>query len=216
MEVYVPYDSSDPKTRLSPLLTEAERKQLSRLMLRDLIEKTTAIGHTPVVLTTEPINIEVDCVVSTECLSSVVNSALQSTLEQGLQPLNNKPTQPAAVVMADLGIASTNALNRLFSSDSDVVIAPGLNGGTNALVVRSSDFHVDYHNFSYLDHRAIAREHGLTVSIIDSFRLACDIDCPSDLVELFIHGTNQAAEFITEHFELAPERHSPPIRRPTK
>jgi 2-phospho-L-lactate guanylyltransferase len=215
MDVYIPYDSRNPKTRLSPILTETERLQLSRLMLQDVVETTVATGHTPVVLATEPVNLDVDCVTSTESLSSAVNAALQSTLEQDQPSVDQNTTRSKAVIMADLGIVSKDALSRLFSSESDVIIAPGLKGGTNALVVRSPTFHVDYHNFSYLDHRAIAKEYGLTVSEIDSFRLACDMDRPSDIVELFLHGTGLAAEFITERFELAPERHSLPIRRST-
>jgi 2-phospho-L-lactate guanylyltransferase len=185
-------------------------------MLQDVVEATAASGHTPVVLATESVDIDVDCVVSTESLSSAVNTALKSAVQQEPPSDDKDVTQPKAVVMADLGLISEDALSRLFSSESDVAIAPGLKGGTNALFVRSPDFYVSYHNFSYLDHCAIAEEHGLTVSKVDSFRLACDMDRPSELVELFLHGTGQAAEFITERFELDSERHSPPIRRSVK
>jgi 2-phospho-L-lactate guanylyltransferase len=182
-------------------------------MLQDVVETIAATGHTPVVLATKPVEIDVDCVVSTESLSSAVNAVLESNLQQGQPSADQDAIRSKAVVMADLGLISEDALGRLFSKESDVVLAPGLKGGTNALVVRSADFHVDYHGFSYLDHHAIAKEHGLSISKVDSFRLGCDMDRPSDLVELFLHGTRRAAEFITERFELDLDSHSPHLRR---
>lgn len=215
MDVYVPYNPRNPKTRLSPILTASERLQLSRVMLQDVVETIVGTGHTPTVLATEPLDLDVDCITSMESLSPAVNSLLQMAGKHESQAVEQDATRPKSVVMADLGILTENALSRLFSTTSDVAVAPGLRGGTNALVVRSSDFRVDYHGCSYLDHHAIAREQGLDVSDVDSFRLACDIDRPADLVELLLHGTGQAAEYVSERFELAPEDHSLPIRRST-
>jgi 2-phospho-L-lactate guanylyltransferase len=185
------------------------------MMLKDVVETITVTGHTPTVLATEPIELDVDCITSTESLSSAVNSLLQPVGTPESRTVYQDTVQPKSVVMADLGIVTEDALDRLFSTKSDVTISPGFRGGTNALVVRSSDFYVDYHDCSYLDHRAIAREQGLDVSNVDSFRLACDIDRPADLVELLLHGTGQAAEYVSERFEFAPEDHSLPIRRST-
>ena len=61
-----------------------------------------------------------------------------------------------------------------------------------------SRFHVDYYGASFLKHKKIAEESGLSYEIIDSFRLHTDVDEEDDLVELLIHGTGQAGRFLRE------------------
>lgn len=213
MDVYVPYDPRNPKTRLSPLLTESERHELSRMMLQDVVETIASTGHAPIVLTTEPLNLDIKTVVSTKPLSNAVNSILRRYNHPERQVPEQLTAQPVSIVMADLGLLTEDALARLFTVEADVTLAPGLRGGTNALVTRSAGFHVDYHGTSYLDHRAIARERGLEVTEIDSLRLSCDIDEPDDIIELLLHGTGQAREYIDTHFELAPKGEADTIRR---
>lgn len=94
--------------------------------------------------------------------------------------------------MADLALATPAALERLFETEADVAIAPGRGSGTNALVVRHPEFRVDYHGTSYLDHRERAQDVGASLETVDSFRLATDIDEPADLVEVLVHGRDDA------------------------
>jgi 2-phospho-L-lactate guanylyltransferase len=77
-----------------------------------------------------------------------------------------------------------------------VVLAPGLGGGTNALVARDPAFEVDYHGASVRDHRRIARKAGLSTATVDSFRLAVDIDEPADLAEVLLHGDGAATAWL--------------------
>jgi 2-phospho-L-lactate/phosphoenolpyruvate guanylyltransferase len=42
----------------------------------------------------------------------------------------------------------------------------------------------------------IAEEAGLSVDVIDSFRLHTDIDEPEDLVELLIHGAGKSRVYL--------------------
>ena len=59
-------------------------------------------------------------------------------------------------------------------------------------------FHVDYYGTSFLKHMKIAADAGLSVEVIDSFRLHTDIDEPEDLVELLIHGTGKSRAYLEE------------------
>jgi 2-phospho-L-lactate guanylyltransferase len=121
---------------------------------------------------------------------------------------------PIAVVMADLALATSETISRLFDADGSVVIAPGLGGGTNALVVRHPEFRVDYHDASVADHRGIAADIGVEPTLFDSFRLAVDIDEPDDLAELLLHGTGQAAAFLeAAGFEIATTSGRVAVRR---
>jgi 2-phospho-L-lactate guanylyltransferase len=117
--------------------------------------------------------------------------------------------------MADLALSRPTDLRRLFDAEGDVVAVPGLGGGTNALVVRHPEFRVDYHGASFRDHREIAAEVGAEFHVLDSHRLATDVDERSDLVELLIHGTGEAANWLdAAGFVLAETDGRVDVRRP--
>ena len=182
MEVVVPFDARDPKTRLGPFLTADERRSVARTMLADVLDALAAVDAEPTVLATTAIDPDVPVRVDERPLTPAVNAFLTDA------------DGPVAVVMADLALATPAALERLFGAEGDVVLAPGLGGGTNALVARHPEFRVDYHGASYRDHREAARTVGAAVRILDSFRLAVDVDDPPDLAEVLIHGSG-----ATEH-----------------
>lgn len=221
MEVLVPFAVETPKTRLEPVLSTGERAAFARVMLADVLEAIAETGHDPVVLSTTPL---ADRPLETDDL----------TRERGVDPhglieaidprvladdrslsvavddhLPGPGEGPVAVVMADLALATPDALETLFEplagldetrggAVPGVVIAPGRGGGTNALVVSHPRFSVDYHGVSYRDHVRIAREVGATVETVDSYRLATDVDEPNDLAEVLLHGEGQAPAFLRE------------------
>lgn len=104
--------------------------------------------------------------------------------------------QPLCIVMADLALLTVDTVDRLVETEGDVVIAPGLGGGTNALVVRTPEFRVDYHGTSFRDHCTHADEIGASSAIFDSYRVTLDIDEPDDLVEVLLHSRNDAANWL--------------------
>jgi len=194
MRVVVPFAPERPKTRLAPVLDEAERAAFARAMLDDVLSVLSTLDDErrvsvdPLVLSTAPVDCEAPVAVDDRPLTAAVDDRLPASDGDG----------PVAVVMADLALATPDALAQLFEPDADVVIAPGRGGGTNALVVRDPDFRVDYHGASVRDHRALAREAGLSVAHADSFRLATDVDEPEDLVEVLLHGRGEAARWLRE------------------
>ena len=194
MRVLVPFDARRPKTRLADALGEADRKAFARVMLRDVLAAVRVTGREPEVLATAPVDVEATVAVDERPLSEAVNAVLAGTNE------------PVAVVMADLALATAFALEDLFETAGDVVFAPGRGGGTNAIVARHPEFRVDYHGVSYLDHLRAARECGATVAVVDSHRLATDVDERADFAEVLIHGEGESREWLRARgFELAPE-----------
>lgn len=187
MDVLVPYDALSPKTRLEPILDEHERRSFAEAMLHDVLAALDPLPVTPRVVSTAPLDLNASVFVDERDLTPAINAALQV----------NDP--PLAVVMADLPLATPDALECLFDRDGDVVIAPGIGGGTNAFLVRKPGFSVDFHGCSFADHREIAADAGLSVSSVDSFRLAVDIDEVADLAEVLIHGDGDAAAWLREH-----------------
>lgn len=219
MEVLVPFAVETPKTRLEPVLSVGERAAFARVMLADVLEAIDATGHDPVVLSTKPLadrplesvelvhDPEVDPHGLIEAIDprvTIDDRSLSGAVDDRLPGPND---DPVAVVMADLALATPDALETLFDPLVDldetrdapapgVVIAPGRGGGTNALVVSHPRFSVDYHGVSYRDHVRIARDVGATVETVDSYRLGTDVDEPDDLVEVLLHGKGQASAFL--------------------
>jgi len=184
MRVLVPFDSRDPNTRLSPVLDSAERCEFANVLLDGVVETVRAAGHAPEILATEPIDADCPVRVDERPLSPAINAVLTGS------------SDPVAVVMSDLALATVDRLTALFEPAADIVLAPGLGGGTNATVIRDTDFRVDYHGGSYRKHRREADRCDLSVETVDSFRLAVDIDEPADLVEVLLHGRGDAADWL--------------------
>ena len=189
MRTIVPFDATTPKTRLAPVLDAAERREFARAMLEDVLSTLASTPAEPVVLATAPVECDVPVEVDDRPLTGAVNARLGPA--------------PTAVVMADLAIATPEALASLLGSETDLAIAAGLGGGTNAFLARDPAFRVDYHGASYRDHLEIAREECLSVREVDSQLLAVDVDEPADLAELLLHGDGAARDWLVDAgFEL--------------
>jgi len=183
MRVLVPFGARDPKSRLAPVFSPAERRALAETMLADVLAALS--DHEPVVVANAPVETPVPTHIDARSLTAAVNARLDG--------------EPTAVVMADLPLISSETISRLLAPDADVVIAPGLGGGTNALVVRDPAFETDYHGVSVRDHRETARAIDAAATTVDSYRLGVDIDEPADLVEVLLHGTGDTARWLREH-----------------
>lgn len=192
MRVIVPFDATDPKTRLARVLSAQERRAFADAMLSDVLATIDRAGHDAHVITTAKVDVPVPTTVDPQPLSTAVNDVLVGA------------ERPVAIVMADLPLVTPRTLSRLFDTDGDLVLAPGLGGGTNALVIRTPAFHVDYHGASCRKHREIADRLGLSVAECDSRRLATDIDEPADLREVLLHTDGRAARWLRDRdFSIA-------------
>ncbi|MFY4813808.1 2-phospho-L-lactate guanylyltransferase [Haloarcula sp. AONF1] len=190
MRLVVPVSGSDPKTRLASVLSPDERRDFAEAMLADVVDAVIAAGHEPEVISTAPLDCAVPVTVDDRRLDPLVNDLLASTVTNGDGAL--------AVVMADLPLVTPKGIERLLAPEADVVLAPGLGGGTNAFICRHPEFRVDYHGASIRDHRRIARDVGASVTEVDSRRLATDIDEPADLAEVLLHSDGAAADWLTD------------------
>jgi 2-phospho-L-lactate guanylyltransferase len=182
----IPFKPKNPKTRLSALLSQDEREQFAFAMLEDVVAAVKDAMCTPVIVGTELFDSElVQVTVKDADLNQTLNEILP-TVEQNL-----------LIIMADLPLADEASIRRVISTTSDIAVVPGRGGGTNVIFLKDPKrFHVDYYGTSFAKHLAIAREAGLSVEVIDSFRLHTDIDEDDDLVELMIHGTGKSRAFL--------------------
>jgi 2-phospho-L-lactate guanylyltransferase len=191
MHVVVPLSVSGPKSRLDGVFSPAERRAFALVMCRDVLAAARGAGLEPELLATDPVDLDAPTTVDDRPLSEAVNAVLADA-----EP---DPRDPVCVLMADLALATPEAVSRLVDAPGEVVVAPGRGGGTNALVVRHPEFRVDYHGVSYRDHRAAAAALDASVAAVDSMRLATDVDEPADLVEVLLHGPGDAPDWLREH-----------------
>jgi 2-phospho-L-lactate/phosphoenolpyruvate guanylyltransferase len=186
MKAIVPYKVANAKSRLSMLLTPEERAELARLMLQDITGALAATGLRVTLLATGPFEWEdADVIVSEKELNEALNEYLAAHDE------------PIMIIMADVPLTTEKNVRDMLATKADLVISPGRGGGTNAQLIRRPDkYHVDYYGASYLDHVRIAEEHGLSIATFDSFNMSTDIDETYDLVELYIHGKGESANYL--------------------
>ena len=186
--VLIPFKPVNPKTRLSCVLSQEEREAFARAMLDDVVSAVKDANCTPVIVGTELYDSDdVQITIPDTDLSTTLNALLPDSLA------------PILILMADLPLANAEAIRRIFATEKDIALVPGRGGGTNAVFIRDPKrFHMDYYGTSFLKHKKIAEDEGLSFEVIDSFRLFSDIDEKDDLVELLIHGSGKSSSYLSE------------------
>lgn len=168
-------------------MSQPEREAFARAMLEDVIRAVLDTGSTPTILSTHPSFTwqSADVIVSAAGLNDALNAYFHQV--QG----------PLMIVMADLPLASPDALERVISVWADIGIVPGRGGGTNVLFLKDPRrFRADFYGASFLKHIQIADEFGCSIDVVDSFQLHTDIDEEEDLVEVLIHGIGASRQFL--------------------
>lgn len=200
MKAVIPYKKASAKSRLSPVLTREEREEFVELMLNQVIDtlKEAGIG-TIDILSPSTYGLENMTKANVLLDKSDLNEALNRYLKQA--------EEPVIIVMADLPLLSSKHVKEIISAKKDVCVVPGKGGGTNSLFIKNpSRYTVRYYGSSFLTHCSIAEETGQSVEVYDSLFAGTDIDEPEDLVELLIHGSGAAKEYISKKFRLEMSR----------
>ena len=178
------------KSRLAPVLGDAERDALARGFLEhvlDVVAASDAVEGAMVVTDSD----EVADVAMARGAVVVRDEAtsLGAIVDAALARLRARGAKSALVLMSDLPDLAADDVRALASAvaTEDVVIAPDLRAaGTNALgVALSAPFPTCFgHADSFVRHLACAQALGLRVRTHTSDRLGFDVDVPSDLDEL--------------------------------
>ena len=79
MRLVVPVSGSDPKTRLSTVLSPDERREFTTAMLEDVLTALDAAGHRPEVVSTAPVPCDAPLTVDDRELDPLVNDLLVET-----------------------------------------------------------------------------------------------------------------------------------------
>ncbi|MCS7143540.1 MAG: 2-phospho-L-lactate guanylyltransferase [Archaeoglobaceae archaeon] len=187
MKFVIPFKPLNPKSRLSNVLSEEERRKFAELMLIDVLNVLKEFNDNIKVISTTRLDLDlgVEILVDPRSLDECINSELKEV--------------PKAVVMSDLALLNFETFERFLNCKEDLIIAPGRKGGTNMLLVRKGGFKVSYHYCSFLKHLNIARSLGFSYRVFDSFYSSTDIDDEEDLLELLIHGEGKLSKRFLEN-----------------
>jgi 2-phospho-L-lactate/phosphoenolpyruvate guanylyltransferase len=166
------------KMRLAPLLAQDERAALVARMLDDVLTACDASRaiRSVLVVTPEPEQVPggIDVLVDEGAgHAPAVLAALADPRARG----------GALVVMADLPLATPQALDRLAAAADPVALAPARDGGLNALALRDPTLFEPAFGVPGAAKltAARARARGFEPAILDEPGLAFDVDEPCDL-----------------------------------
>ena len=186
VRVIIPFKPRNPKTRLSGVMSLAERETLAEMMLRDVIDAVTDADCTPIILSTAPY-----------CLTGIETVVHAGGLNEALNEILPKAEGPTLIIMSDLPLVTPANVTEMVTTRARMAMVPGRGGGTNAIFLPNpSGFHTDFYGASFLKHLEIAGDLGLSVEIIDSFRLHDDIDEVEDLVEILTLGSGATRRYL--------------------
>lgn len=192
VQVIIPFKLNGAKSRLASVLSYQERTSLALAMFHDVLKATAGAGRRTVL--TRPggrgyISGNLAVRESEKGLNEALNELIEDWQNRGWP-------EDLLIVMADLALLTRREVSAFLQVAGEVVFSPGRGGGTNMILVRSPRFRTCYQGLSYLKHLDSARKLGLATGIYESFRAGCDIDEPSDLPEILIHGHGESRAFL--------------------
>lgn len=177
------------KTRLSPFLTEEEREELLKAMLRDVtdtlkkhVDRIFIISRDEEVLSyAEKLNL--DTILEDE------NSNLNKALTQAMKYCKGK-AKKIIIVPSDVPLIGKTNIKMLIdaSKSLDFIIVPSKGGGTNMMIMKPMAIRTRFEGFSYEEHIKAAEKKNLNPQVHDSFFMALDVNTAQDLGEIMIHG----------------------------
>jgi 2-phospho-L-lactate/phosphoenolpyruvate guanylyltransferase len=179
------------KTRLSPTLTQLERENLLKSMLKDVIGVLKHKVSEVVVISSDE-----------EVLRYVDDMGVVSLKEEGTTDLNgaliqaikwcSKLSDQVLIVPSDVPLMKVEHVEKMIQmgETADLVIAPSKGGGTNALLCPVIDMEMKFGECSFFEHLKVASSKNWNYAVFDSFYMSLDVNTAEDLGEIMLHGLN--------------------------
>jgi 2-phospho-L-lactate/phosphoenolpyruvate guanylyltransferase len=181
------------KTRLSPTLTQLERENLLKSMLKDVIGVLKHEVSEIVVISSDE-----------DVLRYVDDMGVVSLKEEGTTDLNgaliqavkwcSKIADQVLIVPSDVPLMKVEHVDKMIKmgETADLVIAPSKGGGTNALLCPVTDMEMKFGECSFFEHLKVASSQNWNYAVFDSFYMSLDVNTAEDLGEIMLHGLNTA------------------------
>jgi 2-phospho-L-lactate guanylyltransferase len=207
VKAVIPYKPENPKSRLSTVFSENDRKRFLELSLKNVLLTLKDAGMEQIeILSKSPLHPDEEA-----RIKSVFNgSGTEITVLTDHRDLNTaineylkKSERPILIVMADLALLTKNDVSAMIFDPimerEFVRIAPGKDGGTNMLYIKNPPFfEVNYYGESCRKHKEEAKRRNFACEIYDSFSAASDMDEPKDLENILTHGKGELQAFVRD------------------
>jgi 2-phospho-L-lactate/phosphoenolpyruvate guanylyltransferase len=188
VSVVVPFKATRQKSRLSAMLSEAQRKEFAFALLLDLLDVLKAAGLTSdcIVVTSDPTALAAVAKAGGRGVPEPSDRGVNSAVRLGIE---HAGTGDILVVPSDLPFLRASEVRALLSfreRGADVVVSPsGTFNGTNALLSPARlRFPLSYDDDSFWNHVASAARLGLTLAVYSGPGVLFDVDSPSEFAAL--------------------------------
>lgn len=180
---------SNAKTRLSPTLTSAERENLLKSMLKDVIKVLNNTVDDVVVISSDEDVLKYVKDLNVLLLEEKGDTDLNGALGQAVDWCSNH-CHRVLIMPSDVPLVKDNHIKDILSlgEEYELVIAPAKGGGTNALLCPSRDMGMKFGDCSFFEHIKEAQKNLFSWSVYDSFYLSLDVNTAEDLGEIMLHG----------------------------
>jgi len=206
VKTVIPYKPDNPKSRLSAVFTEEERKFFVEMSLENVLSalKDAGIRQVEILCKSLPDPESEKRIRNMFCdeEAEMTFSTDERDLNTAMNDYLKKADVPVLIVMADLALLTKENITAMIAppaadEEGFVRIAPGKDGGTNMMYIGAPEiFEVNYYGKSCEKHREEARNKNLGCEIYMSFSAAADMDEPEDLKDILIHGKGKMPEFV--------------------
>lgn len=186
--ILIPVKSKGAKSRLSKQLTHSERRQLTLLMLKDLLDvlKKAKLINTCFVVSPDDEVLSIAGHSGAGTIREERDRGVNAAVTRGIR---DTESENVMVIPSDLPFLVSSDLRRLLSLKSSglkVVLSPSMGfDGTNALLFsRKMPIPLSYDNDSFWAHLESAGGANLSVGIYSGPGVMFDVDSPKDLLAL--------------------------------
>jgi len=171
------------KSRLSSYLSLQERIELTRLMLKDILNSCLISNYSKIfIVSQQEINWFKDEKIEILINENELNTALSETIAK----LKDRNFKSFLIIPADIPLIETKDLEEMkkLMTNYDILISPSFDSGTNALFMKSEkEIELEYGEGkkSFLLHIRNALDKGLSLCIFSNERISFDVD---DIIRL--------------------------------
>ncbi|MDI9624526.1 MAG: 2-phospho-L-lactate guanylyltransferase [Methanothermobacter sp.] len=191
------------KTRLSPTLSPSERKNLLKVMLKDVTKSLKKNVDEVLVISADKEVLHFANELKVQTFKEKGQTDLNGALEQAIKWCESK-CDKVMIVPSDVPLIGKANLEGLIKDAEkyDMIIAPSKGGGTNALLFPPGTIKLRFGDCSFFEHMKEAKKLKLSIKIHDSFYLSLDVNTAEDLGEIILHGKNTYTKSYLEDLKL--------------
>jgi 2-phospho-L-lactate/phosphoenolpyruvate guanylyltransferase len=196
---------SNAKQRLSPLLDAAQRAELVRIMLSDVLRATAQFGGDDVsVVTSDSLAMDLAREHNFQIIRDEVNISESNAIAMATEMCVARGVESTLVIPGDIPLIEAEDLRTIYNTapaSGSVLVPSGDKRGSNAVLRRPADlFPLRFGNDSFTPHLSAAIATNSTCVVLSLPRIGLDIDTPEDLLQLAAATGDKPAQTLAREF----------------